>query len=196
MTLEKKPIPLKGGARSGAGRPKGRNAYGEPTQPIRIPLSLLDPVDKLLQDFSRLRSSKELDALAPLTVGKRLRMPLYSSNVPAGFASPADDFVEEYLDLNDLLVKREEATFFVRVSGRSMTDAGIQPDDILIVDRSLEAEHGKIVIAVLNGEVTVKRLYNRGGKVILKAENSEYKDIEVDGDLHIWGVVTSVIHQV
>jgi len=189
-------ISNKGGIRSGAGRPKGRNAYGEPTQPIRIPLSLLEPVDKLLQDFSRLRKSKQVDALAPLTVGKRLCMPLFSSNVPAGFASPADDFVEEYLDLNDLLVKREEATFFVRVSGLSMIDAGIQPNDILIVDRSLEAKHGKIVIAVLNGEVTVKRLYDRDGKVILKAENSAYKDIMVEGELHIWGVVTSVIHQV
>ena len=188
--------PNKGGARSGAGRPKGRNAYGEATQPIRIPVSLLDPVDKLLQDFSRLKNSKQIDALAPLTIGKRLRMPLYSSNVPAGFASPADDFVEDYLDLNDLLVKHEEATFFVRVSGRSMVDAGIQPDDILIVDRSLEAQHGKIVIAVLNGEVTVKRLYNRNGKVILKAENPAYKDIEVEGELHIWGVVTSIIHKV
>ena len=125
-----------------------------------------------------------------------MRLPFYSSRVPAGFASPADDFVGEYLDLNDLLVKREEATFFVRVSGRSMVDAGIQPDDILIVDRSIEAKHGKIVIAVLNGEVTVKRLYNRGDKVILKAENSEYKDIVVDGELHIWGTVTSIIHQV
>ena len=188
--------PNKGGTREGAGRPKGRNAYGEATQPIRIPMSLLEPIDKLLQDFSRLRSSKELDALAPLTIGKRLRMPLYSSHVPAGFASPADDFVEEYLDLNDLLVKREEATFFVRVSGHSMIDAGIQPDDILIVDRSLEAKHGKIVIAVLNGEVTVKRLYDRNGQVILKAENPAYKDITVEGELHIWGIVTSVIHQV
>lgn len=189
--------PQKGGARAGAGRPKGRNAYGEATQPIRIPVSLLEPVEKLLQDFSRLRSSREhINALAPLTVGKRLRMPLFSSNVPAGFASPADDFVEEYLDLNDLLVKREEATFFVRVSGRSMIDAGIQPDDILIVDRSLEAKHGKIVIAVLNGEVTVKRLYHRGEKIVLKAENPSYKDIAVEGELHIWGVVTSVIHQV
>ncbi len=188
--------PNKGGPRVGAGRPKGRNAYGEATQPVRIPISLLEPVEKLLQDFSRLRHSEQIDALAPLTVGKRLRMPLFSSNVPAGFASPADDFVEEYLDLNDLLVKREEATFFVRVAGRSMIDAGIQPDDILIVDRSVEARHGKIVIAVINGEVTVKRLFNRGGKVLLKAENPRYKDIEVKGELHIWGVVTSVIHQV
>ena len=137
-----------------------------------------------------------IKSIFPYSVRRNMRLPFYSSRVPAGFASPADDFVEEYLDLNDLLVKREEATFFVRVSGRSMVDAGIQPDDILIVDRSIEAKHGKIVIAVLNGEVTVKRLYNRGDKVILKAENSEYKDIVVDGELHIWGTVTSIIHQV
>lgn len=127
---------------------------------------------------------------------KALKIPLYCSKVEAGFASPADDFVEEFLDLNDLLVKREEATFFVRVAGYSMIDAGIQPDDILIVDRSLEAKHGKIVIAVIDGEVTVKRLFKQGGRVLLKAENKRYKDIPVNGPLHVWGVVTSVIHQV
>ena len=127
---------------------------------------------------------------------KALKMPLYCSKVEAGFASPADDFVEEFLDLNDLLVKREEATFFVRVAGYSMIDAGIQPDDILIVDRSLEAKHGKIVIAVIDGEVTVKRLFKQGGRVLLKAENKRYKDIPVNGPLHVWGVVTSIIHQV
>ena len=128
--------------------------------------------------------------------GRQIKVPLFSSLVEAGFASPADDFVEEYLDLNELLVKREEATFFVRVAGYSMIDAGIQPDDILIVDRSVDAKHGKIVIAVIDGEVTVKRLSTFGGKVILKAENSEYKDIPIFGALHIWGVVTSVIHRV
>ena len=127
---------------------------------------------------------------------KHLKIPIYSSNVQAGFASPADDFVEDYLDLNELLVKREDATFFVRVAGHSMIDAGIQPNDILIEDRSLEAQHGKIVIAVIDGEVTVKRLYNRAGKVILKAENKRYQGIPVNGTLHIWGVVTSIIHQV
>lgn len=123
-------------------------------------------------------------------------IPIYSSKVEAGFASPADDFVEEYLDLNNLLVKHYEATFFVRVSGRSMIDAGIFPDDILIVDRSLEASDGKIVIANIDGDVTVKRLSIQGDRVILKAENPKHKDILVTGDLYVWGVVTSVIHQV
>lgn len=124
------------------------------------------------------------------------KIPLYSSKVEAGFASPADDFVEEYLDLNNLLVKQHEATFFVRVSGRSMVDAGIYPDDILIVDRSLEATDGKIIIANLDGDVTVKRLSIQGDSVILKAESAKHKDIPVVGELHIWGVVTSIIHQV
>ncbi len=123
------------------------------------------------------------------------KIPLYGSMVQAGFASPADDFVEEYLNLNELLVKREEATFFVRVEGRSMVNAGIFPKDILIVDRSLAAKHRNIVIAVIDGEVTVKRLYNHKNKVLLQAENSQYKDIPVLGELHIWGVVTSVIHR-
>jgi len=124
------------------------------------------------------------------------KIPLYSSKVEAGFASPADDFVEEYLDLNNLLVKQHEATFFVRVSGRSMINAGIYPNDILIVDRSLEAKDGKIVIANLEGDVTVKRLSIRGDNITLKAENPQHKDIPVVGELHIWGVVTSIIHQV
>jgi len=141
-------------------------------------------------------NKKRTKIIQLLIAGKKLKIPLYSSHVEAGFASPADDFVEEYLDLNDLLVKREEATFFVRVAGRSMVDAGIYPDDILIVDRSLEAKHGKIVIAVLDGEVTVKRLSTQGGNIVLKAENTQYQDITVQGALHIWGVVTSVIHQV
>ena len=163
---------------------------------MRIPVSLLKPVEQLLNDFSHLYKSQDIDQFIPVGETKRLRIPLYSSRVEAGFASPADDFVEGYLDLNDLLVKHHEATFFVRVSGHSMIDAGIQPDDILIVDRSLEAVHGKIVIAVIEAEVTVKRLSIQNGEVILKAENPEYTDIPVTGELQIWGVVTSVIHQV
>ena len=124
-----------------------------------------------------------------------LNIPIYSSKVEAGFASPADDFIEEYLDLNNLLIKHHEATFFVRVSGKSMVDAGIYPDDILIVDRSVTASDGKIVIANVDGDVMVKRLSIRGDNVTLKSENPKHKDIPVTGELHVWGVVTSVIHQ-
>ncbi len=124
-----------------------------------------------------------------------LSIPIYSSKVEAGFASPADDFVEEYLDLNNLLVKHHEATFFVRVSGKSMIDAGIYPDDILIVDRSVTARDGKIVIVNVDGDVMVKRLSIQGDSVTLKSENPKHKDIAITGELTVWGVVTSVIHQ-
>lgn len=151
----------------------------------------------IVDDLSKLLTGKVFSAIGSLlSSNDTLNIPLYISKVEAGFASPADDFVEEYLDLNNLLVKHHEATFFVRVSGRSMIDAGIFPDDILIVDRSITATDGKVVIANVDGDVTVKRLSMRNGKVILKSENPQYKSIAVTGDLHIWGVVTSVIHQV
>jgi len=117
--------------------------------------------------------------------------------VQAGFPSPADDHLEDRLDLNKHLIHHQESTFFVRAQGESMLNAGIHPGDILIVDKSLPAKSGKIVIAVVDGEFTVKRLYKYKGVVSLKAENPEFKDIEINegSELIIWGVVTSVIHQ-
>lgn len=135
------------------------------------------------------------DIFSIYTYDEHTKIPLYSGMVQAGFASPAEDFVEEYLNLNELLVKREEATFFVRVEGTSMVNAGIHPNDILIVDRSLTAKHRDIVIAVIDGEVTVKRLYHQNNQVLLQAENPKSKDIPILGELHIWGIVTSVIHR-
>ena len=150
----------------------------------------------MLADLRKLASCKSVTMLNLGSFRENLPgIPIYSSKVEAGFASPADDFIEEYLDLNNLLVKHHEATFFVRVSGRSMVDVGIFPDDVLIVDRSLEATDGKIIIANVDGDVTVKRLSIQGNNVVLKAENPQYKDISITGELHIWGVVTSVIHQ-
>jgi len=124
------------------------------------------------------------------------RLPLFQCAVMAGFPSPADDEKEGELDLNELLIKHPAATFFVRVSGSSMIRAGIHHNDILIVDRSLEAVHGKIIIASLQGELTVKRLCLEGKKQLI-AENDLYAPIEItdEMDFHIWGVVTSVIHQ-
>jgi len=151
----------------------------------------------IVDNFNQLFLSNKISTVGLLSaLTNDLSIPIYSSKVEAGFASPADDFVEEYLDLNNLLVKHHEATFFVRVSGYSMIDAGIFPDDILIVDRSLQAKDGKVVIANIEGDVTVKRLSIQGDRVILKSENPKYKDIIVTGELHVWGVVTSVIHQV
>jgi len=125
-------------------------------------------------------------------------LPLYQCTVPAGFPSPADGEMERELDLNAFLIKHPAATFFVRVSGSSMVRAGIHHNDILIVDRSLTPVHGKIVIAAINGELTVKRLHCANEKIQLIAENDGYPPIEVaeGSDLHIWGVVTNVIHPV
>lgn len=122
---------------------------------------------------------------------------LYQCMVSAGFPSPAEGDIEEALDLNKLLIKHPSATFFLRVSGSSMIKAGIHHNDILVVDRSLEPTNGKVVIASLNGELTVKRLRREGLRVQLLAENEAYPPIDITGeeDLRIWGVVTSVIHR-
>lgn len=128
----------------------------------------------------------------------RLERPLFLSRVPAGFPSPAEDYVEGSLDLNEHLIAHREATFFMRVQGHSMTGAGIQDGDLLVVDRSLEAGDGDIVVAVVDGELTVKRLSRRGGTVRLLPESPGCEPIEFkDGqELTVWGVVTSVIHRV
>jgi DNA polymerase V len=123
---------------------------------------------------------------------------LFLSRVPAGFPSPADDYVEQTLDLNEHLIRRETATFFVRVAGHSMTDAGIHDDDILVVDRAVEPTDGAIVVAALDGELTVKRYCVREGAPYLVPENEDHTPIPVQPgqDLVVWGVVQHVIHEV
>lgn len=169
-----------GGRRKGAGRPKGSNAYGESTKPLRIPTSRLTEITALLQHNHPVYNR-----------------PLYASHVQAGFPSPADDYIEMHLDLNLHLIKHPSATFFVMASGDSMTGAGIQSGDMLIVDKSLNPTDGAIVIAALNGELTVKRLSRKNGQVQLHPENKNYPIINItaEEELLIWGVVTYVIHQ-
>lgn len=121
-----------------------------------------------------------------------LPLPLFGSRVPAGFPSPADDYIETSIDLTEHMVQHPAATFFLRVEGDSMKDAGIDPSDLLVVDRSLEPRHESIVIACLNGELTVKRLWRMNGRLLLMPESDAYVPIEIseDADLVIWGVVT------
>jgi len=128
---------------------------------------------------------------------KRQELPLFLANVPAGFPSPADDYVDRKLDLNEYLVKHPSATFFVRVEGESMINAGIHCGDVLIVDRALEATDKKIVIANVGGELTVKRIRKIKSKLFLAAENPDFEPIEVKGgeQFEVWGVVTYVLHQ-
>lgn len=131
------------------------------------------------------------------TADREVELPLFSS-VRAGFPSPALDHTEEPLNLHDYLVKNPASTFFVRVEGESMIGAGIYPDDILVVDRSIEARHDDVVVAYINSDFTVKRLSGRrGGRIVLRSENAHFAPITIDeGDeLIIWGVVTTVLHK-
>ncbi len=122
---------------------------------------------------------------------------LFACSVEAGFPSPAEDHIETTLDINDLLIEHPAATFFVRVSGDSMIGASIQDGDILIVDRSKKPVDGKIVIALVNGEYTVKRLSIKNQVIELCPENPNYTPIRLSGmdELIVWGVVTGLARQ-
>lgn len=182
-----------GGARPGAGRKRG-----EPTKVIRVPESRLHAVKRYLQQAKVAQDNVQHPTIRlPDETATVLPLPLFASRVAAGFASPADDYIETPLDLNQYLIQHPAATFFLRVEGDSMLGAGIHDGDLLVVDRSLEAKDGKVVIAALNGELTVKRLQMReAGGISLLPENPDYPEIKVtaETDLVIWGVVSNVIH--
>ena len=122
--------------------------------------------------------------------------PLFIADVPPGFPSPADDYKEDKLDLNKYLIKNPAATYFVRVTGDSMVGAGIHSGDLLVVDKSIEPVDKKVVIANINGELTVKRIRIRKNKIILESENDDYpsQEIKPETEFEVWGVVTNVIH--
>ncbi len=165
-------MPPRGGARVGAGRPKGTA-----TKVMRVPIDRIDEVKELLD-------SESYD------------IPFFSSKVQAGTPEVADDHIEEKINLNHLLITNPQDTFFVRATGDSMIDVGIYSNDTLIVDRSLTPKTGHIVIASVNGELTVKRLsIQTDGRIFLLPENSEFSPIPITDacDFHIWGVVTSCI---
>ncbi len=122
---------------------------------------------------------------------------IFDAFVPAGFPSPAADYEQDRLDLNKHLVRNPAATFFVRVTGDSMIGAGIHDGDLLVVDRSLEPRDKNVVIAVLDGELTVKRIRLMRGKIVLVPENESYpsREITTENEFEVWGVVTNVIHK-
>lgn len=127
-----------------------------------------------------------------------LNIPLMGQGVSAGFPSPADDFLDLSIDLNKVLIKNPDATFYVRVDGHSMKDAGIDHGDLLVVDKSLSPQNGKIAVCYIDGEFTVKRLKVEKNCVYLVPENKNYSPIKVteDNNLIIWGIVTTVIKSV
>lgn len=178
----------RGGKRAGAGRPRGSGKYSEPTKAIRVPEGSITYIKDFL---SRYPDVSEFASASESAAQSKLGIPLYSSKVAAGYPSPADEHIDDTLDLNDYMVQRPDSTFMLKVEGMSMRDAGILPDDILVVDRSIKANHNKIVIAAIDGELTVKRLFHRGGLIKLLPENPDYAEIELENEseLVIWGVV-------
>ncbi|MCO8062148.1 LexA family protein [Priestia endophytica] len=182
----------RGGNREGAGR---KPLYDEPTKVVRVPESRVIEIKNYLAGSTKTKFN-DVASITLVNPSSVMSIPLASEKVAAGFPSPAQDYVDKTLDMNEHLIKNEAATFVVRVASLSMRDAGIEIDDELIVDRSIEAKHEDIVIALIDNEFTVKRLMIEGDdNRWLKAENPEYSDIHLqDGqEMVIWGVVTFVI---
>ena len=137
---------------------------------------------------------EKLTSLKPKK-GNSIGQWLVEQGISAGFPSPADDFKEIRISLDKELVKNQESTFYARVSGDSMLGAGIDDGDLLVIDKSLSPENGKIAVCFIDGDFTVKRIVKEKGKLYLKAENKKYKSIELSGEseLIIWGIVEYVI---
>ncbi|HYW76704.1 MAG TPA: translesion error-prone DNA polymerase V autoproteolytic subunit [Gammaproteobacteria bacterium] len=165
---------------------------------MRVPESLAPALSDWLESYRA-----GLDALPAgqgvfqVAEGARASLPLFAARVPAGFPSPADDYLEEQLDLNEFLIARPAATFLLRVSGDSMEGAGIREGDVLVVDRSVKPANGRVVVAAIDGDLTVKRLRLKGAGAALVAENPAYEPIPLHGDMDlvIWGVVTGVVRR-
>tara|TARA_B100001175_G_scaffold292455_1_gene278282 strand:+ start:430 stop:864 length:435 start_codon:yes stop_codon:yes gene_type:complete len=123
---------------------------------------------------------------------------LIENGISAGFPSPADDFKEIRISLDEELIQNKEATFYARVSGDSMQDAGLSDGDLIVIDRALDIENNKICVCFLDGDFTVKRVVKKGEKLFLKPENKDYKEIEIkkDSELIVWGIITYVIKRV
>ena len=134
---------------------------------------------------------------SPKRSSKDVKLPLYASSVSCGFPSPADDYIDSVLDLNEHLISKPAATFFVKAKGESMIGAGIHNGDLLIIDRSINARSGHIILAVLNGDFTLKRLVKSNREIWLHPENPKEKPIKISEEMEfqIWGVAIHCIHK-
>jgi len=130
------------------------------------------------------------------STNKKTKIKLYTTSISAGFPSPAEDHMDVSLDINEYLVKHPSSTFYIYVKGDSMINAGIFDGDLMIVDRSLEVKSNSIVVAVINGEFTVKKIKKDSGNIYLIPDNKNYKPILLEDsmDFQIWGIVTHTIH--
>ena len=148
-----------------------------------------------MKRLKRIYSGEELNFYS--MEEKLLDIPFCQSNVPAGFPSPAEDFMDLDLNLQEYLVQHPSATFCIRVTGDSMRNAGIFSGDVMVVDRALEPKNNAVVLAVLNGEFTVKRIQKKDDALYLKPENENFQTIKISEEMNfmVWGVVTHVIHK-
>ena len=184
----------RGGFRLGAGRKSGSGLYGEETKVIRVPRSSVSYIKKYI-NLSRSSNVEEVNLAYKNTTHNPLV--LFEHKVPAGFPSPADDHVEKRLDLNEYLIKKSDATFFVKIKGDSMVDASINDGDIVIVDRSMQAKVGDIVLASVDGNFTIKTLSKYKLNPRLLPANEKYKPIEINDNtqFELWGVVTGAVRK-
>lgn len=189
--------PRHGGTRQGAGR---KPAYGEPTKTVRVPQSLVAVVVSYLDELKRSPEvSGKTSALRPIAALRTsTAVPALGRRVRAGKPTSGDDYQEDAVDLGKHLVRDPSSTFVMKVAGWSMRDAGIADGDELVVDRGVAADDGRIVVADIDGELTVKRLKRTSTGWLLQAANPDFADIPVGdkSELNIWGVVTRVLHAV
>jgi DNA polymerase V len=169
------------------GRPRG-----EPTTVLRLPLPLASLARRLRAGTLR---AGDINAFLDVEAAEKGSVPLVECTAACGFPSPADDYLDRPLDFNELMIRNPAATFAVLLASDSMTGAGLFPGDIAIVDRSLAPTPGCIVLALLDGEFTVKRYRPRNGRIVLQAENPAYPDIEIAEEraFEIWGVIARSI---
>ena len=185
-----------GGKRANAGR---KSQYTEKTVVMRVPESKVLAIKEWLKPTPEDDREHNIQ-LNPIHLETELKIPYPLESVAAGFPSPAQDYIEEYIDLNKYLVKNPASTFVLRVNSLSMKNAGIDAGDQLLIDRRLSAEHGDIVLALINNEFTIKRFMqdkhaDQGFNFWLKAENPDYPDIypRHEENVAIWGVVTCIL---
>lgn len=185
-----------GGQRENAGR---KAQFKEKTVVMRVPESKVIEIKEWLKPQPNDDFIQNIE-LTPIQIRTEVSIPYPLESVAAGFPSPAQDYTEQHIDLNEYLIQNPIATFVLRVNSLSMKNAGIEVGDQILIDRSLQAEHGDIVLALINNEFTVKRLMfekqsGQRDKIWLKAENPDYPNIYPHSEEHImvWGVVTCIL---
>lgn len=189
----------RGGKRPNAGRKAGTGKFGESTAVMRVPASQKSKIADFLKHYQAKQTIGNAgDFKLPSIDADKLNLPLFSTSVRAGFPSPADDHVEDRLDLNDYLISQADATFFVRIIGDSMIEAGIFEGDVAVVDRARLASLGDTVLAIIDGEFTIKILSQSDvGKPVLLPANPVFSPIEIKEGMNfeIWGVVTGTVRK-